>query len=77
MSGREEGSGGDVRQIAAGVQHQRQRISHDGRAGAGLDRFGRQMPAEGARARHRRNRPSTWRVMANAAARPWRSSRSI
>ena len=38
---------------ARAVHHQRQRISHDRRAGAGLDRLGRQMPAEGARARHR------------------------
>ena len=44
--------GRDVRQIGAAVQHQRQRISHDRRAGAGLDRLGRQMPAEGARAGH-------------------------
>src|ERR1039457_6144846 len=47
------GLGGDVRQILGRVQHQRQRISHDGGAGARFDRLGRQMTAEGARARHR------------------------
>src|ERR1700690_3837084 len=45
--------GGDVRQIVTGVQHQRQRISHDGSRGRRLDRLGRKMAAEGARARHR------------------------
>src|SRR5450759_2689778 len=44
--------GGDVRQIVAGVQHQRQRISHDGSRGRRLDRLGRKMAAKGARARH-------------------------
>src|SRR3569623_441030 len=47
-----EKAGGDVRQFGAAVQHQRQRISHDGGRGAGLDRLGRQMAAEGACARH-------------------------
>ena len=36
------------------VQHQRQRLAEDVGAGARLDRLGRQMAAEGARARHAR-----------------------
>src|SRR6185312_2674738 len=47
----------DVRQIRGPVQHQRQRISHDGGPGARLDRFRRQMAPEGARARHRAEQP--------------------
>ena len=43
---------GDVRQIRLSVQHQRQRISHDGGAGIGLDRLGRQMSSKGTRARN-------------------------
>jgi hypothetical protein len=39
-----------VRQIRTAVQHQRQRISHDGRTSISLDGFGRQMPTKGTRA---------------------------
>ena len=45
-----ERSGGDVRQIGSRVQHQRERISHDSSGCSGLDSFGREMAAEGARA---------------------------
>ena len=43
-------SGGDVRQFGRAVHYQRQCISHDRSVGIGLDRFGRQMAAESARA---------------------------
>src|SRR6185369_8061937 len=50
---RREKSGRDVREIDPRVQHLRKRICHDAGAGPWLDRLGRQMAAEGARAGHR------------------------
>src|SRR5579862_2074759 len=48
--GRRNALGGDVRQIVCPVHYQRQRSSHDRGRCALLDRLGREVPAEGARA---------------------------
>src|SRR5690348_8945949 len=45
-------SGGHVRQIRRAVQHERHRFLQYSNAGARLHRLGREMAAEGARARH-------------------------
>src|ERR1700674_3958885 len=50
IRGKSSGRGG-LREVGASVQHLGRRFAQHGYAGAGLHRFGREMPAERARAR--------------------------